>query len=496
MKKTVIRSFFCSADRVSSAATSSCRHKRNSSIFLSFDKGENGVKVFAPRLRTEMGRFHQLKLMYTSLPSAESEDSQLYSNMSPFRTMERRFKRIYLGDGLDNKALLLKHPILKSFIEPSLAPICLTAENKEDNKEEVDDEGCQTDGGGGVKIVQVKGSLEHLCRDFGDKCRQETSEWWCRQCNHETAQIEEGEEEESSLTTDVITFDGHPGLIVIRNAFSPKAQRNVIRACLREYTRSPNYTSLSKWYSTPSNPWDLYEEWRKEAELFENDNTNVPQRNSKKFERPSFHSDCTVKLRDSKFMLQLSNLTVKLQQNQTVSSPTSSSSSNFATTAPPALSPISASTCNLEQGCSTTTARACTLAIPKSPYDSPSIPFSTPPQLKPIPISTAIRKCRWTNLGLLYDWTHKMYTPTPTNEPLLHPHHPLQVPPMVNPPVPPLISRLVKAVIKLTSCLTGYDADRFECEGGIVNFYGIKDTLMAHQDRSEPNKTAPLVSFR
>jgi alkylated DNA repair dioxygenase AlkB len=51
-------------------------------------------------------------------------------------------------------------------------------------------------------------------------------------------------------------------------------------------------------------------------------------------------------------------------------------------------------------------------------------------------------------------------------------------------------------VVEAVEFLTGYDSKDYLCEAGIINFYQAGDSLTAHQDRSEANSTAPLVSFR
>lgn len=50
------------------------------------------------------------------------------------------------------------------------------------------------------------------------------------------------------------------GLIVIPNAFSPEAQRRLIRRCIRDYARPPNTSNLDTHYVVPSSGlWELHE---------------------------------------------------------------------------------------------------------------------------------------------------------------------------------------------------------------------------------------------
>ncbi|KAI9006091.1 2OG-Fe(II) oxygenase superfamily-domain-containing protein [Gaertneriomyces semiglobifer] len=63
------------------------------------------------------------------------------------------------------------------------------------------------------------------------------------------------------------------------------------------------------------------------------------------------------------------------------------------------------------------------------------------------------------------------------------------------PPFPALIAALSTAIVEAISSTTLYPASSYIPEAGIVNFYQLRDALMAHQDRSEENVRAPLVSF-
>ncbi|CAO3615920.1 unnamed protein product [Mucor fragilis] len=55
-----------------------------------------------------------------------------------------------------------------------------------------------------------------------------------------------------------------PGLIVIPNAFSPYAQRQLVKHCLREYAKPPHTSNLDGHYHVPKDGiWPLYEQERK-----------------------------------------------------------------------------------------------------------------------------------------------------------------------------------------------------------------------------------------
>ncbi|KAI9099785.1 2OG-Fe(II) oxygenase superfamily-domain-containing protein [Phlyctochytrium arcticum] len=97
--------------------------------------------------------------------------------------------------------------------------------------------------------------------------------------------------------------------------------------------------------------------------------------------------------------------------------------------------------------------------------------------LTPLTPRDALPRLRWASLGLQYNWSRKEYHPTR------------------RPPIPSAIDNISAAIVACVQGLTQYPLERWRAEGGIVNFYGPRDALMAHQDRSEKNKDAPLVSF-
>jgi alkylated DNA repair protein alkB family protein 1 len=107
------------------------------------------------------------------------------------------------------------------------------------------------------------------------------------------------------------------------------------------------------------------------------------------------------------------------------------------------------------------------------------------PLLKPMSIQQAVHKWRWASLGYYYDWSTKEYVN------LKYP----QVSHGVQPDIPSLVHDLTLQYVQRLESFTHYPASQYHPEAGIVNYYGRKDALMAHQDRSETNATAPLVSF-
>ncbi|KAI8891907.1 hypothetical protein BC833DRAFT_533566 [Globomyces pollinis-pini] len=92
-------------------------------------------------------------------------------------------------------------------------------------------------------------------------------------------------------------------------------------------------------------------------------------------------------------------------------------------------------------------------------------------------IVKVLHRMRWSTLGHQYNWTKKEY-------------HFDRVPPF-----PKFMSDVSYDIVQAVQPLTGYSADKWKPEAGIINFYQPGDTLTAHQDRSEINTEAPLLSL-
>ena len=93
------------------------------------------------------------------------------------------------------------------------------------------------------------------------------------------------------------------------------------------------------------------------------------------------------------------------------------------------------------------------------------------------PISKIINRLRWVTLGYQYNWSKKEY-------------HFDRVPAF-----PDSLSAMSQHIVDQTESLTGYLPEKWKAEAGIVNFYQPGDTLTAHQDKSEPNTSSPLLSL-
>ncbi|KAI8610856.1 hypothetical protein BC830DRAFT_1260688 [Chytriomyces sp. MP71] len=113
-------------------------------------------------------------------------------------------------------------------------------------------------------------------------------------------------------------------------------------------------------------------------------------------------------------------------------------------------------------------------------YDIPpriDPPTTNTPLLQPLPVSQLIKRWRWSSLGWQYNWTEKIY----------HMDRPVAFPKDLH--------ALTRSVVGSVESITQYPGNAFSSEAGIINFYQLNDALMGHQDRSEINMDAPLVSY-
>ncbi|KAH6580298.1 hypothetical protein BASA50_004316 [Batrachochytrium salamandrivorans] len=105
--------------------------------------------------------------------------------------------------------------------------------------------------------------------------------------------------------------------------------------------------------------------------------------------------------------------------------------------------------------------------------DAPTDPMADP---KPAGIFHTMHRLRWVTLGYHYDWTCKQYH--------LDRRHVF----------PESIADLTRRILTHLEPLTGYPSQEWRAEAGIINWYHPGDSLMSHQDRSEIDSVAPLVS--
>ncbi|KAI8982605.1 hypothetical protein BDB01DRAFT_843449 [Pilobolus umbonatus] len=229
-----------------------------------------------------------------------------------------------------------------------------------------------------------------------------------------------------------------PGLVVIPNAFTPKAQRYLIKQCLSVYSKPPNTSNLDTHYHMPQNGiWSLYEE-QEEGELRPDDERYyVPKKTS------------------------------------TSSSTYSDSDSEDSSV------DVNKTTCTNITACSDDFQPIITGPKPDPP------PAAGVPSLSP---SEMVRKLRWVMLGFQYHWPTKTYH--------LDRRYPFP------PDVSDLTKAVVTAVEGIgyegdgVKWLNTYKGEDYNAEAGVVNYYQYRDTLMGHVDRSELNMEAPLVSLR
>ncbi|KAJ1656021.1 hypothetical protein IWQ61_004334 [Dispira simplex] len=253
-----------------------------------------------------------------------------------------------------------------------------------------------------------------------------------------------------------------PGFIFIPSPFTPQVQRQWVKRCLQEYAVPPAKSNLETLYRMPPvGVWNLYEHGERNGWPVGDTRRGV----SKLLRSENTSPDKTT---------------------------AATSGNNRDGEDPPAYQVIT--------------------DTPSSSRDSA------------VDAAQLVPKLRWVTLGYQYNWSIKEYF---WDSPL---------------PFPDPVARLAQTIIRgihdvgyrytdeqdstpLTSaersvvsgedvqprytvlpCQTSYDKVQdhgyihrydpqlFQAEAGVINFYQNRDSLMGHQDRSERNMTAPLVS--
>jgi len=262
-------------------------------------------------------------------------------------------------------------------------------------------------------------------------------------------------------------FSHSLGLIYIPSGFSPSAQRELIRACLKEYSRHPNKSNLDTHYNVPDcGVWDLHERVANGSLSLEKDEDEafVPRKAKADEQANGYGSDDDNDDNDSGNGEGDQNNKIKDGPTEKGSRPTKKAKAT-----------------------KTPSIRTLVPETDQTPTVSEDVPKTDPEPSSQVPVlppSQLIRKMRWITLGYQYHWPSKTY-------------HFDQ-----NAPFPKELCVLSKAVVEAVESVAGpgspwhYSAEEFVAEAGVVNYYQLKDRLMGHVDRSELNKDAPLVSFR
>ncbi|KFH71168.1 hypothetical protein MVEG_04014 [Podila verticillata NRRL 6337] len=231
--------------------------------------------------------------------------------------------------------------------------------------------------------------------------------------------------------------EDHPGLIYIPAGFTPAAQRTLVKACLKDYSRHPNKSNLDTHYTVPdSGLWDLHEDVFYDKREADDPAVLVPRKATTDVHAGGYGSDDDDEEEENNKKSKKSKISIRT------------------------LVPITDDTPSVPDN------------VPKTdPEPSAHVPILPPGQL--------VRKMRWITLGYQYHWPSKTY-------------HFDQ-----NAPFPPELCELSKAVVEAIHEVGSYPyaSEDFVAEAGVVNYYQLKDRLMGHVDRSELNKDAPLVSF-
>ncbi|OLY82782.1 Alpha-ketoglutarate-dependent dioxygenase alkB [Smittium mucronatum] len=244
---------------------------------------------------------------------------------------------------------------------------------------------------------------------------------------------------------------GHP---VLPNPFTETTQRRLIKNTLCEWARKPNKTSLDPFYAMRDN-----------ESLFERhiiDLTNYSNPEHEPFYYKSLFQD-TSEAKES----------FEYSENQNTKNLSATSSD---------LQIASSTETNNAQKHNSNESNKITVTEPKNSFYRQN---HTATEL--------LDSLRWTTIGNQYNWTTKSYD---TN---------LQIP--IHSDLVHLMTTVVRSIsqAKIVGSLNekfsnnmiinDYDYLKYKVEAGVINYYGLDSTLLAHVDRSENNMEAPLVSI-
>ncbi|KAF9129047.1 hypothetical protein BGW39_004524 [Mortierella sp. 14UC] len=275
------------------------------------------------------------------------------------------------------------------------------------------------------------------------------------------------EQEDQDREDFAYLHEDHPGMIYIPAAFTPSAQRTLIKGCLKEYSRHPNKSNLDTHYKVPSSGlWDLHENVYLKKQTLDDPSVFVPRKADVDNQANGYGSDDDG---DEEGEAQDKDASGKKQETEPRPKPT------------PSQPPTKKSKSSDNPAPQRRTMVPITDETPSVPDNIPKIDPEPSSQVPILPPAQLLRKLRWITLGYQYHWPSKTY-------------HFDQ-----NAPFPKELCILSKAVVAAVEDKDKfqypYPAEDFLAEAGVINYYQLKDRLMGHVDRSELNKHAPLVSF-
>ncbi|KAJ3320283.1 hypothetical protein HDV06_005427 [Boothiomyces sp. JEL0866] len=233
-------------------------------------------------------------------------------------------------------------------------------------------------------------------------------------------------------TLKAIAFDEFPGLYYIPDAIPLEMQKSIVKESLEEWVRPPNVCNLdSHFHLNPNGIWNEYAEWKHS----ENAEPTVKKRNFEQVQTDRYAPPSRKTEAQVEENCETCKLTAELKKK-------------------PLVSILDKETNVI--------------------IDAPVTKMSTTNDQN---ITQVLPRLRWCTLGHQYNWSVKEY-------------HFDRVPPF-----PQSIVEISNEIVHSLEGLTGYPASKWKPEAGIINFYQPGDTLTAHQDKSEINTEAPLLSF-
>lgn len=263
-------------------------------------------------------------------------------------------------------------------------------------------------------------------------------------------------------------LSNRPGVLVYKRALTPTAQANLVRHILADCTQLPNLSNLDTHYLIPEESlkynglWSMHEQESLDSKIIplRKELSNHLAKND-----DSGGAQATVALLqvDRQFSQCVASCVCddcekgKVAGRKTLDARYTKPDVTFSQSAYSITYPSDEVSAYDSCGQTTTTV-------------SIDPPICSTHSMRPLTVSQLVDKWRWITLGYQYHWASKLY----------HAKNKF--------PFSTKISQLTKLVAQNVASM-GLGPEEYEPEAGIINFYGSKDSLMAHVDQSEPALT-------
>ncbi|PVV03780.1 hypothetical protein BB560_001725, partial [Smittium megazygosporum] len=284
------------------------------------------------------------------------------------------------------------------------------------------------------------------------------------------SKLEASEDQEGTVKQSAYTLKNHPGVIIIPNPFTNNTQRRLVKNSLCNWARFPNRNNLNPFFVLEGS-----------ESIFELHLKNVLNKNDPEYKEVIIQSRFSDKNANYENVpkIKSENDSTEYTENDSIDGNKKQKffqTDQYAENTENCTNSVE-SNCNKNK-CS---AEADKVTVPKNGMYKHDLSASA-----------LYSMVRWTTIGKQYNWSTKAYDidqSFPISDDLKH----LTM---------CIVRSIENAKANNTDCSTDdqniindYECRKYLAEAGVINYYGLDDTLLAHVDRSEENTVAPLISI-